>query len=258
MRDACPALPPASPTAPAVGALLLAFSLVIGPYGITGYAQASVTRTDIGRLEDALFEAGTDVSQLRTGDAALAQQLRPRLDLLREEVTYLRVSLRKGEPVTWRSYLEVRDGIDDVRRRARGEETLNAAGLGPGVDPPPSAPPTDPVELTRGTTVTVRLLTGVDVRAARDGERVEATVTRAVEAGGRTVVPAGSLMTGVVRRVAPGGQTAVVFEQVVVNYRTYSLTADVVPPPTASRDTSGLAAGTLLTVRLVAPVAIGR
>src|SRR5437879_3466474 len=88
-------------------------------------AQPSpVTQAEIQQLQDAVFEAGTDLARLRTGDAVLLGQLRPELDDLREEVTYLKVKLRKHEPVSRSEYASVRGRIDEVRRRAVGEETV--------------------------------------------------------------------------------------------------------------------------------------
>ena len=54
-----------------------------------------ITQTDIQRLQDEVFQAGSDVQQLRARDAAKAGQLQTQLDDLREEVIYLKVKLRK-------------------------------------------------------------------------------------------------------------------------------------------------------------------
>ena len=52
-------------------------------------AAGSVTQADIQRLQDSVYQAGTDVSQLRTRDASRADRLQAELDELREEVIYL-------------------------------------------------------------------------------------------------------------------------------------------------------------------------
>ena len=70
-------------------------------------------QADIQRLQDSVFQAGSDVQQLRSRDAARAAQLQSQLDDLRDEVIYLKVKLRK-------------EGIaaaDRVRRRSRPSST---------------------------------------------------------------------------------------------------------------------------------------
>src|SRR5205814_5620421 len=81
----------------------------------------SVTNGDIQRLQDSIYDAARDVSQLRGGDSALASQLQGELDDLRDETVYLKVKLRKNEPVARSEYSAVRDRIDNVRSKARGE-----------------------------------------------------------------------------------------------------------------------------------------
>ena len=49
-------------------------------------AQGNVTQADIQRLQDNVYQAGTDVTQARTRDAARANQLQAELDDLRDEV----------------------------------------------------------------------------------------------------------------------------------------------------------------------------
>lgn len=211
---------------------------------------------DVARLDDALFEASTEVSQLRTGDAPLARVLGPLLEDLRAEVSYLRAALRKGQHLPRAAYLDVRDRLDDVRRRASGDETLNAAGLGPGVEPPPPGPPVDPVELPAGTQVEVRLL-GTPA-GERPGERLEAAVTRDVRGGGRTVIPAGALMRGLTTAGPAGTPLTVVFDQVKVNYRTYRLRATVMAGDGGATAAAPMITGARRTLRLEMPVAIGR
>ncbi|MBM3819372.1 MAG: hypothetical protein FJW14_10210, partial [Acidimicrobiia bacterium] len=62
--------------------------------GVADARQATVTQTDIQRLQDNVFQASSDVTQLRGRDAARAERLQTELDDLREEVIYLKVKLR--------------------------------------------------------------------------------------------------------------------------------------------------------------------
>ena len=86
-------------------------------------AQATITTTDIQRLQDDVYQASRDIQQLRSRDSQLASQLQSELDDARDEVTYLRVKLRKNEPIASADYADLRDRIDNIRSRARGDAT---------------------------------------------------------------------------------------------------------------------------------------
>ena len=93
-------------------------------------AAQSVTQSDIDRLQDNVYLAERDVTQLRSRDAARSTQLQSEVDDLRDEVIYLKVKLRKERTLARSEYAEVRDRIDDVRTRARGGESSASSGGG--------------------------------------------------------------------------------------------------------------------------------
>jgi len=103
--------------------LLLLTTIVSAAAPQSSYAQSSFTNADIQRLQDAIYDASRDVSQLRSRDASLATLLQAELDDLRDETIYLRVKLRHNEPISTSAYNDVRDRIEDVRRRARGDSS---------------------------------------------------------------------------------------------------------------------------------------
>ena len=73
-----------------------AAALIVLMLAVPAAAQTNnVTTADIQRLQDDVYQAGTDVSRLRTTDALEAGRLQDELDGLREEVIYLKVKLRK-------------------------------------------------------------------------------------------------------------------------------------------------------------------
>jgi pyruvate dehydrogenase complex dehydrogenase (E1) component len=115
---------------------------------------APVTPADVDRLQTNVLSAGADVRGLRATNAARADELQSELDLLAEEVIYLRVKLRREEPVARAEYTDVRDRIEALRSRARNE-------------PPPTAAPAPAVvgAATAGTaTNVVPAGTQIDVR----------------------------------------------------------------------------------------------
>ena len=219
--------------------------------GVAVQQNASVTQNDIQRLQDNVFQAGSDVSQLRSRDASRANQLQGELDELRDEVTYLKVKLRKEGSLTRAEYADVRDRIEDLRTKTRGDATnASAPPPAPGNSSaapaarsttPPSAPATAPPAAARGTTGEVPVGTEIDVRlgtrlnsgTAAVEDRFEATTLVDLNVGGRTMVPAGSIMRGVVTSVEPATRTnrtarlTLSFDQLTVNGRAYPMRGTV-------------------------------
>ena len=213
-----------------------------------GAAQqaGSVTQSDILRLQDNVYQAGNDVSQLRSRDSARASQLQAELDELREEVIYLKVKLRKDPQGFARiEYTDVRDRIEDLRTRARGDATgayavapstpstgRQAAARGT-ASPATTANQRGPVEIPAGTEMDVRLSNSLDSGVAKVEDRFEATTLVDVNVSGRTAIPAGAVVRGVVTAVEPGTRTnrtarmTVSFDQVTVNGRAYPLRGTV-------------------------------
>src|SRR5262249_28318723 len=112
------------------GTVVLALALVAG-FGRASAAQTTVTSSDIQRLQDMIYDVSRDVNQLRSRDAALASQLQAELDDARDEAVYLRVKVRRNEPITRTEYDAVRNEIENIRSRARGDSSG-------GYTPPPA------------------------------------------------------------------------------------------------------------------------
>lgn len=209
------------------------------PSGVAG--QQAVTPADIQRLQDNVYEAGTDVAQLRAKDAARATRLQTELDELRDEVIYLRVKLRKKGSLQRAEYASVRDRVEDLRTRARSQPP--AAAAAPAAAPAGSAaaaargtaPATAgaPAEIPAGTELDVRLAGRLNSGIAKVEDRFEATTLLDFTAGGRTVVPAGSVMRGVVTDVQPATRTnrtarmTLSFDQLTVSGRAYPIRGTV-------------------------------
>jgi hypothetical protein len=215
---------------------VVAASCLIAPVA----AQQAVTQADIQRLQDNVYQAGTDVSQLRTRDAARATQLQTELDELRDEVIYLRVKLRKEGSLPRAEYASVRDRVEDVRTRARTQAPAAAAApasppaAGPTASRSPAPAPTGATaEIPAGTELDVRLSGRLNSGTAKVEDRFEATTLVDFNVGGRTVVPAGSVMRGVVTDVEPATRTnrtarmTLSFDQLTINGRAYPIRGTV-------------------------------
>jgi hypothetical protein len=206
-------------------------------------AAQTVTQTDIQRLQEDTAQAVTDISQLRSRDVTRANQLQVELDDLRDEVTYLKVKLRKERSVARPEYLDVRDRIENLRARAASEATRTASAPAAG-QPATRATTTAPapattalvrgeVEVPTGTEIDVRLADVLDSGTAKVEDRFEATTLVDLNVNGRVVIPAGSVVRGVVTSVEPGTRTnrtsriTVSFDQVTVNGRAYPMRGTV-------------------------------
>jgi hypothetical protein len=215
----------------------------------------AVTQSDIQRLQDNVYLAERDVTQLGNRDTTRANQLRSELDDLRDEVIYLKVKLRKESSLSRTEYADVRDRIEGVRTRAREDATRAAAPAPPAlapaapVAPAPStpgraaAPPASSApgqgrtagtsEVPVGTEIDVRLQNALNSGTAMVEDRFEATTLADVNINGRVAIPAGSVMRGVVTDVKPAGRLnrtgslTVSFDQVTVSGRDYPMRGTV-------------------------------
>jgi len=241
-------------------ALLAAVALAI--IAAPAYAQQSstVTQADVQRLQDNVYLADRDLSQLRSRDATRATQLGTELDDLRDEVVYLKVKLRKERTLSRTEYADVRDRIEDVRSRARGDvaaaaptpapataatassSTASSAATTTSRSTSTSAPvtatstrstTTSGVEVPVGTEIDVRLQNTLNSGTAQVEDRFEGTTLTDTSVDGRVVIPAGSIFRGVVTAVEPGTRTnrtsklTVSFDQVTISGRSYPIRGTV-------------------------------
>jgi hypothetical protein len=216
-------------------------------------AQGSLTSADIQRLQESVYDAGVDVSRLRERDSARADALQRQLDELRDEVIYLKVKLRKESNVPRTEYSDVRDRLERLQSEARGEPA-RASSSRPSVNdgPTPAANDTriSATEIPVGTEFDVRLQSRLNSGTARVEDRFDTTTIGAYERNGRMLVPAGSVMRGVVNAVTPAtrginrrGELTLVFDRFTIDGRTYSVRATVMQALQGEADTGRVAAG---------------
>jgi hypothetical protein len=212
----------------------------------TAWAQ-TVSNSDIQRLQDSIYEVSSEVSQLRAHDATLASQLQSDLDDLRDEAVYLKVKLRHNEPVSRSEYNDVRDRIDSLRDRARGDSSGRYNTPSSSSRPVPSEPRTgedrapygsvrtsNPNEVPVDTEFDVRLQDSLSSATAKPEDRFEATTAVDLrDDRGRLLVPAGSTMRGVINSVQKAtrtertGKLTVAFDRLTIDGRSYPIRATV-------------------------------
>jgi hypothetical protein len=210
-------------------------------------AAQTVTSSDIQRLQDEVYQAGSDVSRLRTSSPTEAGRLQDDLDALREEVIYLKVKMRREKTVDRRDYTEVRDRLSDLRARARGEAgsrdvTPTTGRTSSDRDVVFDDRPRNPTSTTTtsrdgriptGTEIDVRLQTELTSDTAQVEDRFEAATVVDLYDGDRVLIPAGSTMRGIVTSVNRASRTdrkgslTLSFNQVTVRGRSYSMRGSV-------------------------------
>ena len=205
-------------------AALVASALMLAvPASAQNTAQNSaqaVTSTDIQRLQDDVYQASTDISRLRSSDATEASRLQAELDDLRDEVTYLKVKLRRegnvsrsglhrhprpdpepARPRTWRRHSRGLAGLHQrppVRSRRAGRPTRARC---PTIDGRRRSSRVAARRIPDGQEIDVRLERELNSGTAQVEDRFEATTVVDMYDGNRVLIPAGSVMRGVVSSV---------------------------------------------------------
>ncbi|MGE3507918.1 MAG: hypothetical protein AB7N65_03435 [Vicinamibacterales bacterium] len=191
--------------------------------------SGSMTSADVQRLESALADALRDLSSV--GQRDLASQLESALEEAREDTTYLKVKMRKGESVPRSEYFDLRDRIDDIRARARGTAPAAAGTRDTKPSPPTRASTRGDVPV--GTEFDVRLSSSLSSDTAQVEQRFEATTMVDLMEGDRVLVPAGSTMRGVISSVQKAGRLerkgslTLAFDQITIGGRERPIRATV-------------------------------
>jgi hypothetical protein len=227
----------------------LAIATLVVLTAAPAFAQGDMTQSDVQRLQDAIAVATKDVANLRARDANGGRDLQAELNDLQEEVTYLKVKLRKERTVPRSDYSDLRDRIENLQNRARGEDNRGGGYTAPAPSttrpsssrpsaPAPSATTTvtsartgaNGLVVPVGTELDVRLQTPLNSGTAQIEDRFEATTLVDLKSkDGRMLIPAGSLVRGVVGavkaagRVERKGSLSLTFDRLTVNGVTYQI-----------------------------------
>jgi len=212
--------------------LLLVLTIAIPALG-----QTPVTSADIERLESRVESTARSIGQLEGRDSTVVSQLRHELDNARDEVTYMKVKLRKKESIARQEYWLLRDRIEDIDARASGRSLPGT--LGPGTSARDSRPAAttgrggDSPEIPAGTEFDVRLERSLSSESAQVEDRFEATTLVDLRDGDRVIVPSGSTMHGIVNgvtkagRIERKGSLKVAFERITIKNRSYPIHGSV-------------------------------
>lgn len=204
-------------------------------------SQNTMSNADVQRLEAAISDASRDLASVGSRD--LSSQLEAMLEEAREDTIYLKVKMRKGESVPRAEYFDLRDRVDDIRSRSKGTAAPPRATTS-GSAPAPTAGGSSPSnstgrstnsrgDLPVGTEFDVRLGSSLSSGTAQVEQRFEATTAVDISEGDRILVPAGSVLRGVVSSVQKAGRLerrgsmTLAFDQVTVRGKDRPMRATV-------------------------------
>ena len=224
------------------GHLMLVLALAAGVPGGAA-AQGGVTTADVLRLQENIYDAAREIGQIGDRDTSLKSQLQSELDEARDEATYLKVKLRKNEPIPQMEYTDLRGKIEYIRSRARNDVTGRAPASGGTGSTRRSGPvgstgrmpdSSSSSHIPAGTEFDIRLATPLDSGTVQVEDRIEGTTIVDLRQDDRVLVPAGSIVRGIVTSVQKAGRLerkgslTVRFDQIRINNgRSYPIQATV-------------------------------
>ncbi len=204
-------------------------------------------QADLDDLQAQVTTLGQQIERLRDTDQARATRLGTELDQVRDEVAYLRVRLRRENSLPPNELNAVRDRLRSLERDISGTALREAA------------PAARAGEIAVGQELDARLQTPLNSSNAQVEDRFEATTMIDLYQGNQLLVPAGSVLRGVVSAVERASRTdrrgslTLSFDQMTVEGRTYRIRASVTQAlegeglrGEVGKMTTGAAAGAIL------------
>jgi len=165
----------------------------------SAWAQAATTAADLDKLDAAANVVARQITTLKKVDPTLAMASEKTLIEIRDDLTYLKVKLRKEGSVPQKDVADVRDRIETLRVKTQSS-TVKALPIF-------SDDPVEQVSIVPvGTQMDVRLQTPLSSETAKVEQRFEATTLVDVTMAGSVVIPAGTLVRGFVSSVRPAGR----------------------------------------------------
>jgi hypothetical protein len=192
---------------------------------------AAQTSTDSRRLDQLRQDVQTELRRADEQPTTASARMRSQLEDLRDEVGYLRVLQRRGETIQDREYRQLESRLQSIRQELRA--TNARPGVGTTARSGAGAGARYAYEIPVGTEMDVRLQQELSSETAAVEDRFEATTVVDLYDDERLIVPAGSVMRGVVSEVDKASRTdrrgalTLSFDQLTTNGQTYDIRASV-------------------------------
>jgi len=198
--------------------ILLAGAVALG-------AQGAVTEADITKLETTATDISKQLPALEKSDATLAADVKKTLTALQDDITYLKVKMRREGSVTRAEYGDVRDRLETLRIKSQAVKAIAQPVVNEGMPRLVTVP--------AGTEIEARLQTPLNSGTAKVEQRFEAITRIDLVLDGAQVIPAGSLVRGFVSSVRAAGHVdrkgslTLSFDELRIEGRSYKLRASV-------------------------------
>jgi hypothetical protein len=203
--------------------------------------SAAQTSTDSRRLDQLREDVQTELRRADEQPTVTSARLRGQLEDLRDEVGYLRVLQRRGETIQDREYRQLESRLQTIRQELRATNSVRpgtgtgtgGTGTGTGARSGGGTATRYEYEIPVGTEMDVRLQQELSSETAAVEDRFEATTVVDLYDNERLIIPAGSVMRGVVSEVDRASRTdrrgalTLSFDQLTTNGRTYDIRATV-------------------------------
>jgi hypothetical protein len=222
----------------------------------TASPQGPVTQADLTKLDAAAAVVSQQITALKKTDPTLAGVSEKSFNEIQDDLTYLKVKLRREGAVAQKDFTDVRDRLETLRVKTQGAPgkvtSMPMIMKDEGVDKVITVPV--------GTQLDVRLQTALSSATAKLEQRFEATTVVDFEQAKTLVIPAGSVVRGFVSSVRPAGRTfgdrkgsiTLSFDEIIIGGKRPPMRASVVQAmegkmgDDAGRIGLGAAAGAIL------------
>jgi hypothetical protein len=236
------------------GRLTLARTLALLACVVVAPARhAPAQPVDARRVEQ--LKANIQAEQLRVDaqDFAGSSRIRAELDELRDDVGFVLVVLRRGQPVADEECHALETRLQRIRQELHRTDAWPSGDPGPDADTPFVVP---------GEELDVALTRPISSGVATIEDRLEGVTVADLSQQGQVVIPAGSRLSGLVTRASRAwhpdarGSLTVVFDQITVHGRTYAV--DTAVTAAVEADIKGEIANLVLDARHAVVAAEGR
>jgi hypothetical protein len=173
------------------------------------------------------------LAQLRTRDRTAARAMQSELSDLEDEIVYLKVKMRKERNVARFEYNDLNDRLENLRSRVRGDSTSRYGSGTTAEDSTTTATTATPGTVPSGTELDIRLSQRLSSDTAKVEDRFEGTTLIDLRQNGRVVIPAGSVVRGIVTdvkdagRIERKGSLILTLDQIRINGRAYPIRGSV-------------------------------
>lgn len=185
--------------------------------------HGSAQPVDTERLEQLKINIQADLVRVEAQPFEGSERLLAQLDELRDEVGYLLVSLRRGQPIADADCHTIETRLEAIHQALRQAEAWPSGDRDSAVAD----------EVALGTDISVALTRPLSSTVAKVDDRFEASTVADVVQHGRLLIPKGSVLRGVVTKVTRAwgadqtGSLTMVFDQITVRGRTYAIDTTV-------------------------------